>query len=123
MPARTKRDEARERLSRTFFAALDRIIPADESVPLRGSTFRDWEEQVEAIRRAVLPVVLEERAALDDSARVESGGRCPSCGSDRVYLEKQETAGEVLGPHGPVVVRRQHCRCRSCGRSFSPSGA
>ena len=123
MPARSSRQEARARAMAVFKESLDRVIPEDESVPLKGSTFRDWEDQVEAIRRAVLPTVLEERAALEDNARVEDGGRCPSCGSDRVYLEKGETAGEVLGPHGPVVVHKQHCRCRSCGRSFSPSGA
>ena len=70
----------------------------------------------------MLPTVLEERAALEDNARVESGGRCPRCGSDRVYLEKEAAAGgvEVVSPDGPVVVRKQHCRCRACGGSFSP---
>jgi transposase-like protein len=103
--------------------SLDRVIPEDESVPLRGSTFRDWEEQVGQMRRAVMPTVLEERAALEGNARAESAGRCPHCGSERVYLEKQETSPEVLSPDGPVVLPRQHARCRSCGRSFSPPGA
>ena len=26
--------------------SLDRIIPPDESVPLKGRLFRDWEDQV-----------------------------------------------------------------------------
>ena len=118
MPARVTRAEARERLLKTILAALDRVIPADESVPLRGSTFGDWEGraeafrrrrsgggvQAEAFRRAVVPTLLEERAALADNARVASGGRCPRCGSASAYLEKQTTRPEVLSPDGPVVV-------------------
>ncbi len=123
MPARKSRSEARARALAAFVESLDRIIPADESVPLRGSTFRDWEEQVGEVRRAVMPTLLEERAALEGNALAESGGRCPHCSSDRVYLEKGETSPEVLSPDGPVVLPRQHCRCRSCGRSFSPPGA
>lgn len=121
MPARTTRQQARERVLRTMTEALDRIIPPDESVPLRGSTFRDWEDQAAEARRAILPTLLEERAALEENARVTGGGRCPHCGSDRVYLEKQETSPEVTSPDGPVVVTRQHCRCRACDGSFSPS--
>ncbi len=123
MPARKTREQARARAIAVFMASLDRMIPADESVPLRGSTFRDWEEQAAAVRRAVLPTLLEERAALEGNALVESAGRCPHCGSERVYLERQESSPEVLSPDGPVVLPRQHCRCRSCGRSFSPPGA
>ena len=36
-------------------------------------------------------------------------------------LEKQTTRPEVTTPDGPVVVEKQHCRCRTCGGSFSPS--
>ena len=122
MPARTTRQQARRRAIDAFLASLDRIIPADEAVPLRGSTFLDWERQVGEMRRAVLPTVLEERAALEENARAGSGGRCPRCGSGRVYLEEGETAAEVLSPDGPVVVPKQHCRCRACGGSFSPAG-
>src|SRR4051794_41795130 len=100
MPARSSRQEVRARAMAVFHASLDRVIPEDESVPLRGSTFRDWEDQVEATRRAVLPVVLEERAALDESARVESGGRCPSCGADRGYLERRGGGGGGGGAPG-----------------------
>ena len=121
MPARTTREEARRRAVDAFMGSLDRIIPPDESLPLKGSTFRDWEDQVAEMRRAVLPTVLEERAALEDNARVLAGGHCPHCGSDSVYLEKQTTQPEVLTPDGPAVVEKQHCRCRTCGGSFSPS--
>lgn len=121
MPARTTRAEARGRLLKTILAALDRVIPADESVPLRGSTFGDWEGQADAFKRAVVPALLEERAAPEDTARVESAGRCPHCGSGRVYVEKQTTRPEVRSPDGPVVVEKPHARCRACGGPFSPA--
>jgi hypothetical protein len=123
MPARTTRQQARQRAIAAFMSSLDRIIPADESVPLKGSIFRDWEDQITQMREAVLPTVLEERAALEDNAIVNSGGHCPHCGSDSIYLERQTTRPEVLSPDGPLVLERQHGRCRSCGGSFSPSGA
>jgi hypothetical protein len=127
MPARTTRQEARERIVKSFMDSLDRIIPPDEAVPLCGKTFLDWERQADSLRKAVMPTLLQERAALDDTAQVQAGecGRCPRCGSDRIYLDHdgQETQKEVISPHGPVVVSKQQCRCRACGRSFSPSGS
>ena len=121
MPARTTRKEARERLLQTMLAALDRIIPQDESNPLKGTTFGSWEDQADAFKQAVIPTLLEERAALEENARVEQPGHCPLCGSDSVYLEKQTTRPEVRCPDGSVVIEKQHCRCRTCGGSFSPS--
>ncbi len=123
MPARTTRREARARILAIFTAELDRIIPADEEKPLKGATFGDFEDQVEQVARSALPVLLEERAALEPNARVEAGGFCPHCGSSRVYLKRQETQPEVVSPHGPVVVLKQHVRCRACKGSFSPSGS
>ncbi len=123
MPARTTRQQARQRALNAFTASLDRIIPPDESVPLKGSTFLDWEDQVAQMRQALLPTVLEERAALEPNARVEDAGHCPHCGSDSIYLERQTTRPEVVSPDGPVLLEKQHARCRTCGGSFSPSGA
>jgi DNA-directed RNA polymerase subunit RPC12/RpoP len=122
MPARTTRAQARDRLIKTFMASLDRVIPPDASVPLKGSTFAEWEDQADALKRAVVPTLLEERAALEENAEVADGGRCPRCGSGRVYLGRQQTRPEVLSPDGPVVLHKQHCRCRACGGSFSPAG-
>ncbi len=106
-------------------SSLDRIIPADESKPLKGSKFLDWELQVQLLKRAVLPTVLEERVALEESALVEGGqaGDCPYCGSDSVYLELQTTRAEVISPDGSLELEKQHCRCRTCGGSFSPSAS
>jgi hypothetical protein len=123
MPALTTRKEARERLLKLFADSLDRIIPADEAAPLRGQTFGDFEDQVENVRRGVLPAILEERAALEPSAQVECGGHCPFCQSDRIYLQKEAKKKEVISPHGPAVLMLQVARCRNCGRSFSPSKA
>jgi transposase-like protein len=96
-------------------------------VPLRGKTFLDWEKQADEMRKAVLPTLLQERAALDESAQVDAGqsGNCPRCGSGRVYLDHggMESQKEVISPHGQVMVSKQQCRCRACGRSFSPSGS
>jgi hypothetical protein len=121
MPARTTRKEARERLLKTMLDALDRIIPEDESRPLKGTTFGSWEDQTDQFKREVIPTILEERAALQEDAQVKEAGCCPFCGSDSVYLKKQLTRQEVLCPDGPVLIEKQHGRCRTCGGSFSPS--
>jgi hypothetical protein len=123
MAARTTRQEARARILAAFSVQLDRMIPEDESVPLKGATFTDFEDQAEVLAQTALPVVLEERAALESNAEVEAAGRCPHCGSEGAYLEKEVTQPEVRSLHGPVVLTRQHARCRSCGGSFSPSGS
>jgi len=90
---------------------------------LKGATFADFEDQVEELARGVLPVVLEERAALEPNAMVPAAGRCPHCGSEGTYLERQVTQPEILSLHGLVVLPKQHARCRACGGSFSPSGS
>lgn len=123
MPARSTREEARARILGAFQAQLDRMIPEDEAIPLKGATFTDFEDQVEDLAQAVLPVAMEERASLEPNAEVTTAGRCPHCGSSEVYLEKQVTQPEVRSPHGPVVLYKQHARCRSCDGSFSPSGS
>lgn len=127
MAARTTRREARERIIKSFMDSLDRIIPAEETTPLRGQTFLDWERQADDLRKAVVPTLLQERAALDTKAQLTAGdcGKCPRCGSDRIYLDHggREAQKEIISPHGPVVISQQQCRCRACGRSFSPSGS
>ena len=123
MSARSPRQEARSRIMATFTAQLDRMIPEDEDVPLKGATFADFEDQAESLAQAALPVVLEERAALEPNAEVETAGRCPHCGSVGVYLEKQVTQPEIQSLYGPTVLYKQHARCRSCGGSVARSGS
>jgi hypothetical protein len=122
MSARTTRSQARERIRAIFEATLEQIIPADETKPLKGSRFIDFEDQAEQIARQVLPAVIEERAALDEAAKADSPGCCPACGSARVYLKKEQTQPEIRAPHGIVALPKQHARCRTCGQTFSPSG-
>jgi hypothetical protein len=123
MPSRTNREQARQRLDAIYQSLRDKLIPADESVPLEGGKFIDWEDQADELEKQLCAAFLEERAALAAAAQVDCGGRCPHCGSDRVYLIRQASKVEVLSPHGPVVLYKQRCRCRACNRSFSPSGA
>ena len=70
MAALTTRKDARERLLKLFEDSLNRIIPPGDDVPLRGQTFRDFEDQVESVRKTILPAILEERAALEPTAAV-----------------------------------------------------
>ena len=123
MPARTTRQEARARLQRMFSTALDRLVPADESVPLKGRLFIDFENQVDEVGKPLLAAMMEERAALAAEAATEYAGRCPHCQSERTYLEKTKPPQrkELISPNGPVLVEQQSCRCRKCNRSFSPS--
>jgi DNA-directed RNA polymerase subunit RPC12/RpoP len=123
MSALTDRQKAREKLSQVFQSILDKMIPADNSVPLEGRKFIDFEDQGDEVIHSLIPVFLEERAALDAAAQADMGGRCPYCQSTRIYLIKQIGQVEVLTPHGPVVLKKQRGRCRECDRSFSPSRA
>ena len=122
MAALTTRQESRQRLLALFQESLDRIIPANESAPLRGQSFRDFEDQAEELRQTILPALLEERAGLEKTALVASPGLCPLCSSEQVSLSKKREQREIISPHGAVVLTHQRARCRSCGRSFSPAG-
>ncbi len=123
MPARTTRQAARAQLHQVFAQQLDELIPLDEQTPLKGRLFVDFEDQVEALVAAVGRAALTERAALDGKARAAEGGCCPYCGSDSIYMEKQETQPPYISPHGPLRLALQHARCRQCDGSFSPSSA
>ena len=123
MAARVTRQQAREAALKSFMSSLDRMIPSDETKPLKGAKFIDWENQIEQMAQAVLPTVLEQRAMLEETAQVEQAGHCPRCGSDRTYMEKQTTKPEIISPHGAVVIEKQQARCHCCGGSFSPSGS
>jgi DNA-directed RNA polymerase subunit RPC12/RpoP len=109
-------------LQKVFEAALGRVIPAEGVGALKGHTFREWEDQADAFDRTVTAALLEERAALEENARVAEGGRCPFCSSRNVYMRKEQGKVEVRTTHGVAVVERQKARCRGCGRTFSPSG-
>ncbi|MDA8377002.1 MAG: hypothetical protein M0Z50_08080 [Planctomycetia bacterium] len=67
-------------MSKTFHYALERMIPADENQWLPGNTFRDFELQAQAVKAALIPTMLEERARLTDSAEMKDPGCCPHGG-------------------------------------------
>jgi hypothetical protein len=123
MAATTDRQAARERLMALAKAQIDKLIPADEAVPLRGQFFADFEDQADELERTICPAFLEERVALSVGAKVVDGGVCPHCRSDQVYLESRVSEVELITPHGMMPMTQQHARCRSCDRSFSPSEA
>jgi hypothetical protein len=75
MPALTSRQQARRAAVKAFMSELDRIIPPDQTVPLKGAKFVDWEDRFERLVRTVAPTVLEQRVALQDGAAVDSAGR------------------------------------------------
>jgi DNA-directed RNA polymerase subunit RPC12/RpoP len=117
------RQQARNYVSSRFQGLLDRFLPASESVPLKGGSFVEFEQQADEFDRQLTAAFLEARTMLDDRAQTEEAGRCPHCSSTRVYLEKKKRQVEVQTPHGLVVMQQQSCRCRECHRSFSPSAA
>jgi DNA-directed RNA polymerase subunit RPC12/RpoP len=123
MSALKDRQQARQRLEAVFEGLLDRYVPADESIALRGRTFREWEDQADEFDQEMTGALLEELATLDESACADQAGRCPHCGSMRLYRIEPADQVEIRSKHGPVVLPRQRCRCRSCDRVFSPSGA
>lgn len=124
MSALTTRQAARERLLRHLQAEVDRRIPADESIPIKGSTFLDFENMAEKVSNDFYAVLLEECVALSGQARrVPTLGRCPHCSSPRVRQIEQAKPSEVRTPRGVVVLSEQTFRCRDCSRSFSPSAS
>ena len=126
MPALTDRQQARDSLQKVFSTLLDKMIPADNAVPLPGGRkFVDWENLGDEIERQLVSHFLEQRAALDAAAQVDGDIKCPHCASNRIYMikpDERENQVEMLTPHGVVVIKKQRCRCRACNRSFSPSG-
>jgi len=116
------RQEARERVLATFKKMLDKHIPEDEKMPVKDGKFWEWEDMADEFDREVTGAFIESLAALSGEAKVDHPGTCPFCGCKRVrWLEKSKQQ-ERQSKHGVVVLPRQVARCRSCGRSFSPSG-
>ena len=124
MSALTSRQAARERLLRHLQMEVDRLLPADQSIPLRGSTFLDFENLAERASNDLYTVILEECVALSGQAQTRpTVGRCPYCSSPRIREIGQAEAAEVRTPRGVVVMSEQTFRCRDCSRSFSPSAS
>ncbi len=110
MPAITTRQEARERLLKTALSAIDRLVPADQSVPLRGSTFADFENQSYEVGDAILTAMMEERAKLGRSASVNEPGPCQNLIADRIGRTLRRR-GLCIQQENPLAQRtRGHCQ-------------
>jgi hypothetical protein len=121
MPALTSRETARTRLKDQFDAILERFIPSDPRVPLKGSIFADFENQVYENGFPLLNAMIEERIKLDTKASTVEPGRCPHCSSANTYLRHENQEVKIHSPTGTLQMYKQSARCRSCDRSFSPS--
>jgi hypothetical protein len=120
MPPRKTVAESRARLTKSFERILDRLLPPSDDEPLRLQRFVEFEDATGEEAAPILGMICEELAALSSSAEVADGGVCPRCGEKgaRPTEAKQQ---EIRSRWGPVVYEVQMFRCRSCGRSFSPS--
>ena len=101
MPALTSRKEARERLRKLFEESLARIIPDEESTPLKGQTFRDFEDQVEAVRIDLARrfAMLAQHISLNKDKRLCKSMQRPSSGV--LPLRALEKSVELVGSHVP----------------------
>lgn len=123
MAGEVTRQEARQGILEIVGRMLDKYIPEDPSKPVKDGLFWDWEDMADEFDREVTGTFVEVLARLSGQARVEHPGACPFCGSPHVRWLKAEGQRERRSKHGEVVLPRQVAQCRSCDRSFSPSGA
>lgn len=123
MAGERSRQEARERVLATVKKLLDKHIPEDEKLPVKDGKFWEWEDMADDFDREVTAAFMESLVALSGQAKLDHAGACPFCHSVRVRWLEACQQQERRSKHGVVVLPRQVARCRSCGRSFSPSGA
>lgn len=117
------RQEARAKFDELCRRVRDKYLPADGSQPVAEGKFWEWEDQADAVDRELTAGFLELLGQLSGQAQLADPGACPFCGSPRVRWLHAEGQRERRSKHGAVVLPRQVAQCRSCDRSFSPSGA
>ena len=122
MSTMTSRQAARERILKQIQGEVDRLLPADESVPLQGRTFLDFENVAERVSNDLYVTIVEERVALSGLDR-PTVRRCPHCSSPRLRQAQKAGGKEVRTPRGVATIEEPTLRCRDCGRSFSPGAA
>src|ERR1022692_1319994 len=79
----TSRQAARERILKQVQAEVDRLLPADPTIPLQGRTFLDFENVAERVSNDLYVTIVEERVMLTGLDR-PTVGRCPHCSSPRL---------------------------------------
>ncbi len=119
---KSRRQEARERLDGVYERLREKYLPADESQPVADGKFRQWEAMADEFDREMTAAFMEELARLSDASELAEPGACPHCQSASTRWLEAHGQRERQSKHGVVVLPRQVARCRSCGRSFSPSG-
>ena len=100
MPARTTREEARQRIIKSFMDSLDRIIPPEESVPLRGRTFLDWEHQADVLKvpNTAMAVTIDigDKKNVHPKDKQDVGDRLARIARAKVYGERIEWSGPTV---------------------------
>ncbi|MGA3020948.1 MAG: nickel-dependent hydrogenase large subunit [Candidatus Micrarchaeales archaeon] len=91
-------------------SALERMIPADGSKPLRGSVFADFENQAYEVGNEVLTTLMEERAKLEQNAQVtikagEGVGLLEAPRGTLYYMLSIDSTGKVK--YGNIIVPTQ----------------
>ena len=122
MAGEMTRQEARAKFDELCQRVRDKFLPEDSSKPVAEGKFWQWEDQADALDRELTGGFLEILGQLSGQAKLKEPGACPFCGSKRVRWLKAEGQRERRSKHGEVVLPRQVAQCRSCDRSFSPSG-
>ena len=123
MAGEVTRQEARQQVREMVERMLDKHIPEDPNKPVKDGLFWEWEDMADEFDREVTGTFVEVLACLSGQASAKQPGPCPFCGSKRVRWLGSSGQRERRSKHGEVVLPRQVAQCRSCDRSFSPSGA
>lgn len=123
MAGELTRQEARTKFDDLCRRVRDKYLPEDSAKPVAEGKFWEWEDQADAVDRELTAGFLEILGQLSGQAKLENPGCCPFCGGQRVRWLDAGGQRERRSKHGEVVLPRQVAQCRSCDRSFSPSGA
>ncbi len=115
--------EAREKMMELCQALVDRYIPKKENKNIADGLFVKWEEMADEFEREITGGFLEVLAQMSAGTDLAKPGLCPHWQSGNMKWLDSGGQRERQSEHGPVVVPRQVACCRSCGRSFSPSGS
>ena len=118
-----ERLEARDKMMELCQALVDRYIPKKEDKNIADGLFVEWEEMAHEFEREITVGFLEVLAQMSAGTDLAKPGLCPHCQSGNVKWLDSGGQREWQSEHGPVVVPRQVARCRSCDRSFFPSGS